>query len=107
MSRLTAKDFHPEVLKLFDKYVHGLIPRRDFLKSAGKFAIGAATAEGLLQALSPRFAEAQQVQNSDPRIKTAFHSADAVIAVVLVAAVAFYIWHRVRGMKAKPKAGPQ
>lgn len=72
MSRLTAKDFHPEVLKLFDKYVHGLIPRRDFLKSAGKFAIGAATAEGLLQALSPRFAEAQQVRDNDPRIAARF-----------------------------------
>lgn len=72
MTRQTAKDFHPEVLKLFDKYVHGLLPRREFLKSAGKFAIGAATAEGLLQALSPRFAEAQQVTHSDPRIKTRF-----------------------------------
>jgi hypothetical protein len=40
--------------------------------------------------------------NSDPRIKTAFHSADAVIAAVLVAAVAFYVWHRVRGLKKKP-----
>ena len=34
-----------------------------------------------------------------PAMKAAFHSADAVIAVVLVAAVAFYIWHRVRGLK--------
>lgn len=68
MSRLSAKDFHPEVLKLFDKYVHGLLPRREFLKSATRFAVGAATAEGLLQALSPRFAEAQQVSGGDPRI---------------------------------------
>lgn len=72
MTRQTAKDFHPEVLKLFDKYVHGLLPRREFLKSAGKFAVGAATAEGLLQALSPRFAEAQQVTGDDPRIKARF-----------------------------------
>ena len=35
--------------------------------------------------------------DSDPRLKAAFHSADLVIGVVLVAAVAFYIWHRVRG----------
>jgi len=35
MTRKTAKDFHPEVLKLFDKYVHGAMARRDFLKSAG------------------------------------------------------------------------
>ena len=40
--------------------------------------------------------------NSDPRVKAAFHSADAIIAVVIVAAVAFYIWHRVRGLKARP-----
>lgn len=72
MTRQTAKDFHPEVLKLFDKYVHGLLPRREFLKSAGKFVVGAATAEGLLQALSPRFAEAQQVAGGDPRIKARF-----------------------------------
>jgi carboxymethylenebutenolidase len=72
MTRQTAKDFHPDVLKLFDKYVHGLLPRREFLKSAGKFAIGAATAEGLLEALSPRFAEAQQVAGNDARIKARF-----------------------------------
>ncbi len=37
--------------------------------------------------------------DSDPRVKAAFHRADAVIGVLLVAAVAFYIWHRVRGLK--------
>lgn len=37
--------------------------------------------------------------NSDPRIKAAFHRADAVIGVLLVAAVAWYVWHRVRGLK--------
>jgi len=37
--------------------------------------------------------------NKSPAMKAAFHSADAVIAVVLVAAVAFYVWHRVRGLK--------
>ena len=68
MIRKTARDFSPEVLKLFDEYVHGIIARRDFLKSAAKLAIGAATAEGLLEALSPRFAEAQQVAGNDPRI---------------------------------------
>ncbi|WEJ98609.1 MAG: DedA family protein [Candidatus Sphingomonas phytovorans] len=41
--------------------------------------------------------------NSDPRMKAAFHSADALIGVVLVALASFYIWHRVRGLKAKPK----
>ena len=72
MTRKTADDFHPEVLKLFDQYVHGQMTRRGFLQSAGKFAVGTATASGLLTALSPRFAEAQQVKSDDPRIKASY-----------------------------------
>jgi carboxymethylenebutenolidase len=72
MTRKTAKDFHPEVLKLFDNYVHGGLSRRGFLQSAAKFAVGAVTAEALLEALSPRFAEAQQVAVNDPRLKTRY-----------------------------------
>ncbi|MET0387684.1 MAG: dienelactone hydrolase family protein [Polyangiales bacterium] len=65
---LRASDFHPEVLRLFDRYVHGLIDRRGFLDGAGKLALVGATAESLLAALSPRFAEAQQVPADDKRI---------------------------------------
>ena len=72
MPRLTAKDFDPEVLKLFDSYVHGLIPRRDFLKGAAKFAVGTVTAEGLLEALNPQFAQAQQIKHDDPRIRASY-----------------------------------
>lgn len=66
-NRKTADDFDPEVLKLFDKYVHGDISRRDFLQAATRFAVGI-TALDLLDALNPRFAEAQQVSDNDPRI---------------------------------------
>jgi carboxymethylenebutenolidase len=69
MSRKTSKDFHPEVLRLFDKYVHGQISRRGFLDGATQFAIGGLTAAGLLEALSPQFAEAQQIAPSDERLK--------------------------------------
>jgi len=72
MTRKTAKDFDPEVLKLFDKYVHGQISRRGFLSSAAKFAVLGVTAEALLEALSPRFAEAQQIAGDDPRIKATY-----------------------------------
>jgi hypothetical protein len=30
MTRKTASDFHPQALKLFDQYVHGLLSRRIF-----------------------------------------------------------------------------
>ena len=69
MHRMTAHDFHPEVLKLFDKYVHGLIDRRGFLDGAAKFTgtIGAAAAT--LDLLRPNYAEAQQVAPDDKRLK--------------------------------------
>jgi len=68
MTRKTANDFDPEVLKLFDKYVHGDLTRRGFLSSAAKFAVLGLSAEALLDALNPRFAEAQQIAGNDPRI---------------------------------------
>jgi carboxymethylenebutenolidase len=65
-----ASDFDPEVLKLFDQYVHGGIDRRGFLEQAAKFAVAGMTAAMLLDALNPRFAEAQQVPVDDKRLKT-------------------------------------
>ena len=65
----TASDFDPEVLKLFDQYVHGGIDRRGFLDRAAKFAVGGMTAAMLLDALNPRFAQAQQVPADDKRLK--------------------------------------
>ena len=67
-SRKTAADFPREVLQLFDQYVHGGISRRGFLDGAARYAVGGATAVGLLEALAPNFAAAQQVAPSDPRI---------------------------------------
>lgn len=72
MQRQTTDDFHPEVLKLFDRYVHGLIDRRGFLEGAGKYAAAGTTAVGLLEALSPKYAEAQQVAKDDKRIKAEY-----------------------------------
>ena len=71
MTRQTASDFDPEVLKLFDQYVHGQLSRRGFLASAGKYAVGGATATSLLAALSPSFA-AQMVGADDVRIKARY-----------------------------------
>ena len=41
-----ASDFDPEILKLFDGYVHGKVTRRQFLdKAAGLAVAGTSAAE--------------------------------------------------------------
>jgi carboxymethylenebutenolidase len=68
-----ADDFDPEVLKLFDKFVHGDISRRDFIGRAAKFAVASGlSSAALLEALSPKFAQAQQIAHDDPRIKASY-----------------------------------
>ena len=72
MERKQASDFPPEVLKLFDGYVHGWVSRRDFLDRAGKYAVGGFTAAAMLESLRPNYAFAQQVAKDDARIKTEY-----------------------------------
>jgi carboxymethylenebutenolidase len=74
MQRKKASDFPPEVMALFNKYVHGNISRRDFLERAGKFAVGGLTAAGMLEALKPNYALAQQVAKDDSRIKVSYET---------------------------------
>jgi len=72
MERKKATDFDPEVLDLFDKYVHGGLSRRQFLDRASKYAVGGLTAAALLNALNPKYVEAQQVAADDPRLRTEY-----------------------------------
>jgi carboxymethylenebutenolidase len=69
MDRMKATDFPQELLNLFDKYIHGDMDRRVFLEGAQKFAVGGLTAMGILEALRPNYAWAQQVPKDDKRIK--------------------------------------
>ena len=72
MTRLTAKDFAPELLELYDFYAHGRITKREFLDRAGKFAVGAMTAPAILAAMSPDYALAEQVSFTDPDIRAEY-----------------------------------
>ncbi len=72
MQQPKASDFHPEVLKWFDRYVHGFVDRRGFLDGVRKHAVGGVTAAMLLESLSPKFAQAQQVARDDRRIDAKF-----------------------------------
>jgi carboxymethylenebutenolidase len=74
MERKKASDYPPEVLQLFDGYVHGRLSRRDFLDRAAKFAVGSFTAAAMLESLRPNFAWAQQVPGDDARIRAEYVS---------------------------------
>ena len=70
MQRLKASDFDQGLLDLFDSYVHGGVDRRQFLERAKVFAVGGTSAAALLAALSPKYAEAQQIAKDDARLET-------------------------------------
>jgi carboxymethylenebutenolidase len=74
MERRTAADYDPELLSLFDGYVHGQMDRRTFFEKAAKFAVGGMTATALIESLMPNYAFASQVAKDDKRIKTEYTS---------------------------------
>lgn len=75
--RLASSDFDPQVLLIFDEYVHGDIDRREFLSRVGRFAVGTMTAAGILASLTPRFAEATQVPPTDERLDAKYVEYDS------------------------------
>ena len=68
MTRLTAKDFAPELLELYDFYAHGKITKRAFLKRATRYTAGGMTALAVLSMMKPNYALAEQVSFNDPDI---------------------------------------
>ncbi|GLS86902.1 carboxymethylenebutenolidase [Cypionkella aquatica] len=68
MTRMTAKDFSPQLLELYDFYAHGQISKREFLDRAAKFTVGGLTAAALMGVMSPNYAFAEQVSFNDPEI---------------------------------------
>lgn len=68
MTRMTAKDFSPELLELYDFYAHGRITKREFLDRAARYTVGGMTALAVLGAMSPNYALAEQVSFTDPDI---------------------------------------
>jgi len=70
VERKKASDFPQELIDLLNRYVHGGIDRRGFLRGAEKFAVGGMTAMALFQMLRPNYAWAIQVPPDDKRIKS-------------------------------------
>jgi carboxymethylenebutenolidase len=61
-----------KAIDLYNEYVHGNLPRRDFLKRLTGIAGGAAAASALLPLLEPNYAYGQQVSAGDDRLEVAY-----------------------------------
>jgi carboxymethylenebutenolidase len=72
MARRTAGDYRPEIMQLFDEFVHGDISRREFVDRAAAFTVGTASAAAVLESLVPDFAAGQQVAADDARLRAEF-----------------------------------
>ena len=66
----TKPKMPPEAIELYNLFIHGVIGRRAFMDGARKFAVGGLTVAAVVEALMPRYAEAQQVAKNDDRLKT-------------------------------------
>jgi carboxymethylenebutenolidase len=71
---VTQREIDHRVFDLYDEYCHGRIDRREFLQRAGALTVGGVSALGMAQALLPRYAQAQTISFTDPRIKAQYLS---------------------------------
>jgi carboxymethylenebutenolidase len=74
MTELTQVEIDRRVFDLYDEYCHGHIDRREFLQRAGALTIGGVSALAMAEALLPRYALAQTISFTDPRIKARYVS---------------------------------
>jgi carboxymethylenebutenolidase len=65
----TESKLDPRVVDLYDKYCHGAIDRREFLRRSAALTIGGASALGMAMSLLPQYAKAQTISFTDERIK--------------------------------------
>ncbi len=68
MTRKTANEFPPGILKLFDLFVHGASTGAASSTAPRHSPSAPRAATAFLEALQPRFAEAEVVKTDDPRI---------------------------------------
>lgn len=67
---ITQLEIDQQVYDLYDEYCHGRIDRREFLSRAAALAVIGGL--GMAQALLPRYAQAQTISFTDPRIKASY-----------------------------------
>ena len=65
-------DIDQRIYDLYDEYCHGFMDRREFLRQASAVTVAGVSGLAMAQALMPRYAEAQEVQFTDDRIRAQY-----------------------------------
>lgn len=68
MTEQTAIQIPAEAVELYTRAIHGEISRRAFTDGVKKYAVAGLTAGAIIDALMPKYAEAQQIREDDNRI---------------------------------------
>jgi carboxymethylenebutenolidase len=71
---MTGTKIDERVFALYDDYCHGRIERRTFLSRAAALTVAGGSALAMAESLLPRYAEAETVSFTDPRIKARYVS---------------------------------
>ncbi len=74
MNTSTPLEIDPRIYALYDEYCHGAMDRREFLAKASALAVGGMA---MAQALFPRYANAQTISFTDPRINASWPAYEA------------------------------
>ncbi|NJN26965.1 MAG: dienelactone hydrolase family protein [Cyclobacteriaceae bacterium] len=72
MKTIRKEDLSQEVFELYDAYAHSKIDRREFMNKLSNYAVGGISVAALAAFLMPQYAQAQQIQASDPRLNTEY-----------------------------------
>src|SRR5689334_19311483 len=69
-----TKKIPAEAVELYNRFIHGEIDRRDFLRGAERLAVAGLSAAAIVEALMPNYALGQQVRKDDERIKASYET---------------------------------
>ena len=69
---MTRDQIDDRVYDLYDEYCHGHIDRRQFFERAAAITVGGLSAITMAEMLLPNYADAQEVQFTDERIKASY-----------------------------------
>jgi carboxymethylenebutenolidase len=67
-----SSSIDPKAVSLYNEYIHGELPRRDFLRKLAGIAGSVAAANALLPFIEPNYAAAQQVATDDQRLSASY-----------------------------------